>query len=165
MITSIGLRLGYTGAVLGIFLTGCTLGPDYLRPKVLVPDTYRGGVSPATAESLADLPWWELFKDPVLQGLTNDALSNNYDLRTAAARVEEARAQIGVVRSFLYPQVSLNGGGSAQQVSRATEPSQTLTASRTFQNWVAGFSTVWEFDVFGRIRRDAEAASAVYSAT
>jgi len=101
----------------------------------------------------------------VLQGLTNDALSNNYDLRTAAARVEEARAQIGVVRSFLYPQVSLNGGGTAQQVSRATDPSQTLTTSRTFQNWVAGFSTVWEFDVFGRIRRQTEAASATYVAT
>ena len=154
-----------TGAVLGLLLTGCTLGPDYLRPPVLVPDSHRGGATPATAESLADLPWWELFKDPVLQGLTNDALSNNYDLRTAAARVEEARAQIGVVRSFLYPQVSLNGGGTAQQVSRATDPSQTLTTSRTFQNWVAGFSTVWEFDVFGRIRRQTEAASATYVAT
>ena len=160
----IEMRRTAIGIIGSLLLTGCTLGPDYRRPPVLVPDSHRGGATPATAESLADLPWWELFKDPVLQGLTNEALSNNYDLRTAAARVEEARAQIGVVRSFLYPQVSLNGGGTAQQVSRATDPSQTLTTSRTFQNWVAGFSTVWEFDVFGRIRRQTEAASATYVA-
>ena len=82
------------------------MGPDYLRPKVLIPNDYRGALEPAKAESLADIPWWELFKDPVLQELTREALSNNYDLQTAAARVEEARAQIGVVRSFLYPQVN-----------------------------------------------------------
>ena len=76
--------------------------------------------------------------------------------------MEEARAQIGIARSFLYPQVNVNGGGSVQQVSRASEPSQTLTASRTFQNWLFGFGLAWEFDVFGRIRREAEAATANY---
>ena len=163
LITSIGLRLGYTGAVLGIFLTGCTLGPDYRRPTVLAPDNYRDATTPATAESLADLPWWELFKDPVLQGLTNEALRNNYDLRTAAARVEEARAQIGVVRSFLYPQVSLNGGGSVQQVSRLSG----AVANVDHQPYVSKLGRRLRhgvgIDVFGRIRREAEAASAVYS--
>ena len=101
----------------------------------------------------------------MLQELTREALRNNYDLRTAAARVEEARCQIGVARSFLYPQVGLNGGGSVQQVSRLSEPPQSFGASRTFQNWAAGFGMVWEMDVFGRVRREAEAASAVYSAS
>ena len=101
------------------------MGPDYLRPKVLIPNDYRGALEPAKAESLADIPWWELFKDPVLQELTREALINNYDLQTAAARVEEARAQIGVARSFLYPQLNLNGGGSVQQVSRVSEPPAT----------------------------------------
>ena len=77
------------------------VAPQYrLRITTAVPGT-------AKAESLADIPWWELFKDPVLQELTRDALRNNYDLRTAAARVEEARAQIGVSRSFFYPQLTL----------------------------------------------------------
>lgn len=151
--------------VLFFFLTGCTLGPDYKRPTIVTPDNYRGLQGAPQQESLADLPWWEIFKDPVLQELTKEALSNNYDLRTAAARVEEARAQIGVTRSFLYPQVNLNGGGSAQQVSRASDPTQAFGANRNFQNWVAGFGMVWEIDVFGRIRREAEAASAAYSAT
>lgn len=147
-----------------LLLTGCTLGPDYRRPPVLVPDSHRGGATPATAESLADLPWWELFQDPVLQELTRVALSNNYDLRTAVARMEEARAQIGVVRSFLYPQMNVNAGGNAQQVSRVSDPPPVST-SRNFQNWVAGFGLAWEFDVFGRIRRETEAATAVYYAT
>jgi multidrug efflux system outer membrane protein len=151
--------------LVGFFLAGCTLGPDYLRPTVVIPDNHRGAVGTPAAESLADLPWWELFKDPVLQELTREALGNNYDLRTAAARVEEARAQIGVVRSFLYPQVNFNGGGSAQQVSRASDPPQAVGANRNFQNWLVGFGMVWELDVFGRIRREAEAANATYFAT
>ena len=151
--------------VLFLFLTGCTVGPDYQRPSVLVPDNYRGVPGAPTPESLADVPWWEVFKDPALQELTKEALSNNYDLRVAAARVEEARAQIGVTRSFLYPQVNLNGGGTTQQVSRATDPTQAFGANRNFQNWIVGLGMAWEFDVFGRIRRQTEAASAVYAAT
>ncbi|HKQ30262.1 MAG TPA: TolC family protein, partial [Burkholderiales bacterium] len=100
----------------------------------------------------------------MLQQLTRVALSNNYDLRTAVARMEEARAQIGVVRSFLYPQINVNAGGNAQQVSRVSDPPPVST-SRNFQNWVTGFGLAWEFDVFGRIRRETEAATAVYYAT
>lgn len=159
------MRRAVLGAIVVFLFTGCTLGPDYSRPTVAIPDNYRGLQGPSTPESLADVPWWEVFKDPVLQELTREALRNNYDLRTAAARVEEARSQIGVVRSFLYPQVSFNGGGSAQQVSRASEPPQSVGASRTFQNWLLGFGMVWEMDVFGRIRRDAEAATGVFLAT
>jgi outer membrane protein, multidrug efflux system len=159
------LGLGHAVAIVGFLFTGCTVGPDYLRPQVLIPDNHRGVVGQTAAESLADIPWWELFKDPVLQELTRDALRNNYDLRTAAARVEEARAQIGVSRSSFYPQVTLNGGGSAEQVSRSSEPSQSFGTSRNFQNWFGNFAMTWEFDVFGRIRRESEAASARYVAS
>ena len=151
--------------VVGLLLSGCTLGPDYMRPNFLIPDNHRGVVSAPQAESLADIPWWELFKDPVLQDLTRQALANNYDLRTAAARVEEARAQVGVARSFLYPQLNANFGGSAEQVSRRPDPPQTLNSSRSFQNWFLGLSMAWELDVFGRIRRETEAATNVYLAT
>jgi multidrug efflux system outer membrane protein len=151
--------------VLLVFLTGCTLGPDYNRPSVLIPDNYRGVQGPPASDSLADIPWWEIFKDPVLQDLTKEALANNYDLRVAAARVEEARAQAGVTRSFLYPQFNFTAGGIAQQVSRASEPPQSVGANRNFQNWLTGFGMVWEMDVFGRIRRETEAANATYTAS
>jgi outer membrane protein, multidrug efflux system len=151
--------------IVGLLLSGCTLGPDYLRPKILIPDTYRGSLEPAKAESLADLPWWELFRDPALQELTREALNNNYDLHIAAARVEEARAQIGITRSFLYPQVNLNGIGNVQQVSKFSEPPQSFTSDRSFRNLLLGFSLAWELDVFGRIRREEEAATGVFFAT
>ena len=93
--------------LLAFVIGGCTVGPNYSRPTILTPDNHRDALEPPKAESLADIPWWELFNDPVLQELTRDALRNNYDLRTAAARVEEARAQIGVSRSFFYPQLTL----------------------------------------------------------
>jgi outer membrane protein, multidrug efflux system len=146
-------------------LSSCAVGPDYSRPPVSIPDNYRGIVGAPTAESFADLPWFEVFRDPVLQDLTREALGNNYDLRIAAARVEEARAQIGVARSFLFPQLNVSSSGSAQQVSRATEPPQTIITSRTFQNWFLGFALAWEIDVFGRIRRETESATALFLAT
>jgi outer membrane protein, multidrug efflux system len=151
--------------VIALLLSGCTLGPDYLRPNFLIPNSHRGSVTPAQAESLADIPWWELFNDPVLQQLTREAIANNYDLREAAARVEEARAQVGVARSFLYPQVNANGGGRAEQVSRGTDPSQASNGNRNFQNWFLGLSMTWELDVFGRIRRQSEAATNIFLAT
>jgi multidrug efflux system outer membrane protein len=146
-------------------LSGCMVGPDYGRPPILVPDNYRGVIGAPTAESFADLPWFEVFRDPVLQELVREALSSNYDLRIAAARVEEARAQIGVARSFLFPQFDFRAGGTAQQVSRVTEPPESFGANRHFQNWLLGFGLAWELDVFGRIRREAEAATAIFLAT
>src|ERR1700741_1285160 len=135
-----------------LFLTGCMLGPDYQRPSFMIPDNYRDAQGAPARESLADLPWWELFQDPVLQDLTKQALVNNYDLRTAAAGVEDARAQVGVTRSFLYPQFDFRSGGTAQQVSRASDPTQAFGANRNFQNCLMAFNVIWEIDVFGRIR-------------
>ena len=151
--------------VVGLLLSGCTLGPDYLRPKVLIPDNHRGVVGAPVAESLADLPWWELFRDPVLQELTRESLQHNFDLRIAAARVEQARAQIGITRSFLFPQVNFSANGSVQQVSRASEPPQSFGADRTFRNLLLGFGLAWELDIFGRIQRETEASTAVFFAT
>ena len=148
-----------------LLLSGCTLGPDYLRPKVLTPENHRGVEGAVTTDSIADLPWWELFKDTTLQELTRQALRNNYDLRAAAARVEEARAQIGITRSFLYPQVDVRGSGTTQQVSRNSEPRQTLAPDRTFRNVSLALNMVWELDVFGKIRRETEAATATFIAT
>src|SRR5262245_41560149 len=151
--------------VVALLVSGCMVGPDYSRPPVIVPDNYRFAIAPATAESIADLPWFDVFRDPVLQQLVREALQNNYDLRIAAARVEEARAIIGVARSFLFPEINFLGGGSAQQVSRTTDPSQSVGANRNFQNILLGFNLAWELDVFGRIRREVESTTAIFLAT
>jgi multidrug efflux system outer membrane protein len=91
-------------------LAGCAIGPDYKRPTVAEPPTFRGQVT-TEAESLADAPWWDAFRDPILKDLIREALQNNYDVQIAAARVQEARAAFVATRSDLYP--SLDYGVSA----------------------------------------------------
>ena len=86
---------------LALSFTGCTLGPKYHRPVAATPPSYRGA-SPASeqqAASMADLPWWEVFKDPALQELVRTALKQNYDMQLASERVTAARAQLGITRS------------------------------------------------------------------
>src|SRR5712692_10278753 len=86
--------------VAAALLGSCAIGPNYKRPTVAEPQTFRGQAT-AEAASLADAPWWEVFRDPILKDLIHEALYNNYDVRIAAARVQEARANLSVARSDL----------------------------------------------------------------
>jgi multidrug efflux system outer membrane protein len=164
-------RLGLTrhsplvAALVGALASGCAVGPNYSRPEMPQPPAYRFFEGEEQAQSIADTPWWEVAKDPQLQALIREAIANNLDLRTATARVAEARAQYGIARSFLFPEVGVAGGYSAQQVSRLSEPPQGTAAKKTYQNYSAGFPISWEIDLFGRIRREKEAAFAAYLAT
>jgi outer membrane protein, multidrug efflux system len=100
------------------WLAGCMVGPNYHRPAVQTPAAYRDlAKNPqlqAQAQSYADLPWWQVFKDPQLQQLLRTALAQNYDLQLATERINAARAQLAITRSSLFPQVQGNanfGGG------------------------------------------------------
>jgi multidrug efflux system outer membrane protein len=152
-------------ALVAALLSACAVGPNYNRPQVPTPPAHRFFEGEAEAQSVADFPWWGVVKDPALQQLIREAIANNLDLRTATARVAEARAQYGIARSFLFPEVGVSAGYSAQQVSRLSEPPQGTAAGKTYQNWSAGFPLSWEIDLFGRIRREKEAAFAAYLAT
>jgi multidrug efflux system outer membrane protein len=130
------------------------------------PAQHRFVEGAAQAESLADVPWMQVFSDPALQDLIHEAVAHNLDLRIAAARVEEARAQAGIARSFRYPTIDIVGGYAASQGSRNAEPPQANPdESRHFQNWNVGAQLAWDTDLFGRIRRQSEAATAVYLST
>ncbi len=140
------------------FLSSCSLGPLYQRPTVAAPEVYRGQTEAREASSFADLPWWEVFHDEALKELIDESLRNNYDLRVAAARVEQARALVGVARSELFPQTGYEGdigrSHSISQLSVVTPSGQTSNAFRGV------FNLAWEIDVWGRIRRSTEAALA-----
>jgi multidrug efflux system outer membrane protein len=140
-----------------VLLGGCAVGPNYTRPQLPTPAQYRFVDGPAEAESLADLPWFEVFKDGSLQALIRDAIANNLDLRAAVARLERARAQAGIAKSFLYPHVDGTATYTAQQ--------NTGSDNGVGQNGIYGFQLGWELDLFGRIRREKEAAFAVVLAT
>ena len=142
-------------------VVGCTkVGPAYQRPPVPSPPQYRFAEGTSQAESLADLPWWQVFDDPALQALVREAVANNLDLRIAAARVDELRARAGVVKSFLYPQVDGTASYSAIGASSTPEGQDS-----TRQSGVFGFQLSWEWDLFGRISSQHEAALATVLAS
>jgi len=150
-----------------VVLMGCAVGPNYKRPTVDVPVTYRdpapAGQASATGTpadtnptaSLGDEKWWEVFQDSELQNLIRTALKNNYDVRIAATRVLEARAQLGITRADQFP--SVNGGGnitSIQNPKIGPIPSYEITQGEI------GPSAAWNLDFWGRYRRATESARA-----
>ena len=143
--------MAVTALLSPLILTGCTVGPKYQRP-VLQPPADFYTEQQAKQNSVGDLAWWDLFKDPVLQGLIHEALRNNYDLQLAVAQVDQQRALLGVTRSQFYPQVAYDGNISGQQ-SR-------IIPNHTYYSY--SFTSFWEIDLFGRIRKMTEAQRAVY---
>jgi multidrug efflux system outer membrane protein len=152
--------------VLVAFAGGCTAGPNYKRPDLEPPSQFRG-VQAAAAESMADLPWWQVFDDQVLHSLIREGIARNLDLRIASARVVEARALAGIAKSYLYPEVNVGVGYSAEQKSRVGDPQLTEEAvpNRLYQNVALSGTLSWELDLFGRLRRGQEAAFAQYLAS
>jgi multidrug efflux system outer membrane protein len=160
-------------AVLASLLTGCTMGPKYVRPAVRSPEVFRGADSDTAAEteSLGDLRWFEVFKDEQLQSFIRTALVRNYDLRNAVARVLVSRANLGNTRSNQYPQI----GASAQFTSTEfSTQGQFILPANTPPNLPAGFVisrtrdfgsimlnlASFEIDIWGRLRRASEAGRA-----
>jgi outer membrane protein, multidrug efflux system len=151
----------YIAAMLASSLVaGCAVGPNYHRPDVQTPTAFRDlsdhSQIPAQTASYADLPWWQVFQDPQLQELIRTALKQNYDLQIATERINAARAQLAITRSNLLPQ--LQGGGTfyggKQQFFPATINLLFLAADASFQ-----------LDLFGKLRRETEAARAQLLAT
>jgi multidrug efflux system outer membrane protein len=140
-----------------VSLAACAVGPEYHRPEVTPPKDFRSQVAPAEAGSLADLPWWQVFNDKTLQGLITQALAGNYDLKVAVDRIEEARAQVAVVRADLYPQVGYQASAARE---KSFIPLPQLQGNVTYNSFQAALNAAWEFDVWGRIRRSSEAATA-----
>jgi multidrug efflux system outer membrane protein len=143
-------------------LGGCAVGPDYKRPAVQSPENFRFTENQAT-NSLGDLPWWKVFKDPILQNLIGTAITNNYDLKQAIARVEEARNQAAAANAAFFPQVGYGGdiGRGRNALYNSLAPLNGATASSAQLN----LNAAWEIDLWGRIRRSSEAARAQYLAT
>ena len=152
------------GFVLSL-LAGCTVGPNYRRPAVQTPETFRAAPAAPTppVSSLADLKWFEIFKDEKLQDLVRTALAQNYDLLDAVARVDAARANLGITRSNQIPQMGVSGAVNIDRLSRdgATPIPVALLPSQN-RNWGEASLNLlsFEVDLWGRLRRATEAARA-----
>jgi len=155
--------------VLSTVLAGCTtVGPDYELPETQMPDSWHVAAVDGLDDGEADLQnWWRVFDDPLLDELVLRSAGGNLDLRGAMWRVEEARALRGVVAGAQNPQVDFSGDAARSQPSDngslgSVAPSGGFDAGNIFS---AGFGAIWEIDVFGRIRRQVEAADAATQAT
>jgi multidrug efflux system outer membrane protein len=143
--------------LLPLAATGCVVGPDYQKPATVLPQEFRSAISPEDATSFADLPWWGVFNDRALQSLIQQGLTNNYDLAVAVARIEQARALVGVARSESMPQVGYEGFAGGE---RTVTPEEDDIGDETFGSIGGALNAAWEFDIWGRIRRQTEAAEA-----
>lgn len=155
--------LPLSAALLSMVLSSCAVGPNYQRPKVNTPVAYRGADGAQQQASLADLPWWDIFKDDTLKALVKTALVNNYDMAVAVAHVEQERQMVAEARAQFFPAINyqavLTGGRNQFQFS----PSSNTT---NVQGFLAALgSASWEIDIWGRIRRMNEAARAQFLAT
>jgi multidrug efflux system outer membrane protein len=140
-------------------LASCSFAPPYQRPDAGVPAEHRLA-KPGETTSIADLPWWEVFRDPALQGLIREALASNQDLALATARVAEFRALVGVSTADLYPQVS------GEAVAAYGQPiSDRLAEGEPGALYQANAAVSWELDLWGRVRNGRAAAIADLVAT
>jgi multidrug efflux system outer membrane protein len=150
-------------ALAALLLTGCAVGPNYRRPSVNAPAAFRGQTA-ADAASLADVAWWQVFKDERLGELIRAALANGYDARIAAARVEQSRAIASEIHGQLFPGVGYAANadrGRNAQMGNAYTQGNGVTSSG-FDGYL---SAAWELDLWGRVRRLNEAARAQYLAS
>jgi NodT family efflux transporter outer membrane factor (OMF) lipoprotein len=146
--------------------TSCTLGRDYKRPAIETPTTYRHAASQASAASLADVQWFDLFRDDTLTQLVRTALQQNFEIRIAAQRVLQARAAYGITRSDQFPSIDVSAGVTAARSSQTGASRGIPEGGDTDVSYAqAGFSLGWEVDVWGRLRRLSEAARAQYLAS
>jgi multidrug efflux system outer membrane protein len=147
-------------AVILAFSSACAVGPNYHRPAVQTPTDFRAlsekSEVPVQAASFADLPWWQVFQDPQLQDLIRTALKQNYDLQIATERINDARAQVAIARSSLFPQMQGNGNFAGGRESN-------FQTKYNFLNLTA--DVAFQLDFFGKLRRATEAARAQLLAT
>jgi multidrug efflux system outer membrane protein len=157
---SLLLVLSFTSQMI---LTGCAVGPNYQRPKVDVPVEYRGAEGANQQASIADLPWWEVFKDQQLQELVKIALANNYDLKIAVTRIEQARQLAAQARGQFFPFLNYSVGSSYGKNEFLGNTA--INGGEEQGAFGTAVSVAWEADVWGRLRRENEAARAQYLST
>lgn len=159
---------------LTLFLAGCTVGPDFIRPQADTPNTWTPALSRPVptrewASTVSDKPieataWWTTFQDPVLSSLIERAVVANLDVRQATLRIAEARAVRDVFAANQWPRLSANGTYVRQRLSEKTATGAFLTKAPGLPNpadqFQYGFDASWEIDLFGRVRRSVEAADA-----
>jgi multidrug efflux system outer membrane protein len=150
--------------VIFLLLCGCAIGPSYKRPAIDSPVNFRSASETISNKSIADLTWWDVYKDETLKDLIQTSLTNNYDLRIAASRVEQARAIAAQTRAQFFPQIGYQGEAARGKNVALGNPNPGAQGA-TGSSFLALFNAAWEVDLWGRIRRLNESARAQFLAS
>ena len=154
--SSLGLRASCLAAV--IATVGCTVGPDYARPKIDSPPAWR--IEYQEAAEVANSRWWQAFGDPALDQLVDSAVRDNLDVQIAAARVDQFLGALRTTRSQFYPQFDYGAQASTNRSSAVGQPPLQAGTDRDYSLYNAALGASWQIDLFGRVRRQSEAAQA-----
>lgn len=162
-----GMRQGlppFVGALplLGVLsaLSGCTVGPNFTKPKATVPQEWRTQDDPRISKQAeVDSQWWKTFGDPALDRLVEQAYQQNLPLQIAGLRIVEARAQLGILTGQQYPQVQV-ATGSATAVGLSENVANLASFDRRYLDYQLGFDAIWELDFWGKYRRGVESGTA-----
>lgn len=160
------ISTGVTSLATAVLVGGCAVGPNYIPPTPATPDQW----SQDLAETFEDTPgqlqsWWQVFNDPSLENFIRQAGSSNLTLRIAAARIEEAQALRNIARSGYAPQIQGEAAAQYTRASEATTPFLPQGVDRETGFYAVGASAAWELDLWGRIKRSVESATASLEAT
>lgn len=147
------------GLIVSIGLTSCQVSNQYKSPEVNTDSLVRDKLS-ADTTTIADIPWREYFKDAVLQGLIEEGLQNNFDLRIAVTRIQQAEANLGMAKAAYFPNVSLVGQVEHSRSSNGNNGKDVLGYHST--TYTLGVSTSWELDIWGKLNRQSKAKYAQF---
>jgi multidrug efflux system outer membrane protein len=159
------ILLAMAAAGVAAAVAGCAVGPDYHKPKADMPSAWQPDApwhEAAPNDGALKGDWWRLFQDDALNPLVDRALAGNQNLRIAAARLDQARDQVTVASSALYPWVGLSAAAGRGKTSanrplaEYSEPNQSTVQN----NFAVGPTVNYEVDLFGRVRREVEGARA-----
>ena len=152
------MRGGTISLVVGALLSGCAVGPDYKRPQTESPAEWR--IDYPKAAEVANTAWWKQFGDPVLDELIDTALRENLDLQAASARVDQFLGALSTTRSQFFPQIGYGGDASRNRASQVGPTPIPTGVDPTYSLYQANLNAFWQIDLFGRVRRQSEAAQA-----
>jgi multidrug efflux system outer membrane protein len=141
-----------------VSLAGCAVGPDYKRPSVDIPQSWR--FEDKEAKDLANTAWWGQYNDPVLNELIEIALRENKDLKVAVARIGQFVGQYVTTRASFFPQFGVGASGGMQRVTETGLPPIPSSVKNPNDVWSVFLNGNWEIDIWGKIRRATEAARA-----
>ena len=148
-----------------LLLASCSIGKNFRRPQTTLPETFRNAAAPADSASVADMPWQEFFSDPVLQELIAKTIRNNFDMRLALKNIESANQTLKQSRAAFAPDLNFGISAASNRPSGSSLNGISLSqflGTTHLEDFNTGLTLSWEIDIWGKMRRQKEAAQADY---